>query len=240
MILLLAGQALAVDADTLLARVAEVASHRELRRAEHAPSFSEDDYRRAADGRVVTGVMPVDGHKAKVGYGLAVLDVGVEALWGGINSELHHGELVPISHVELVGGSECADGRKVLMVLPLPWIKDRYWVNENAYNAPLAAATAGSVRELSWSSVADPAAETMTQAGRDAIDGLVAVGFNRGAWLLIGLDAGHTLVEYHSWVDPGGSVPLGPASLFATSGIEDTFEAMERYASGTPFCGGAQ
>ena len=45
------------------------------------------------------------------------------------------------------------------------------------------------------------------------------------------LDEQHTLAEYHSWVDPGGSIPAGPASQFATGSIEDTFAQMERFAN---------
>lgn len=231
-------EAQAIDADTVVARVAETRPFRSNLASSQRPSFTEDDYRRAAAGHKVTGVLRVEGHTAKVGYGLTVLDVGIDALWAGINSETAHLGLLPMSHVEIVSGTPCADGREVLMVLPLPVVTDRFWINRNSYNGALSRASGGQMRELAWSSVADPANRAMSAAGRSATDGLVPIGFNRGAWLLVSLDATHTLVEYHSWVDPGGSVPAGAASMFATSGIEDTFDAMERYAQGAPLCAG--
>lgn len=220
----------AYDADALLARVAEVAPLRTQRMTERAPKLTEAEYRKVAEGAVVTGVLKIEGHAAKLGYGVGVLDVGIDALWAGLNDETRHGDLSALSHVEVVSGAACADRRKVLMVLPLPMIADRFWVNENRYNSTLASASGGRVRELVWSSVADPASAVTSAPGKAAIDGLVPVGFNKGAWLLVALDDGHTLAEFTSWVDPGGSVPTGAASMFATAGIEDTFTSMATYA----------
>jgi hypothetical protein len=148
----------------------------------------------------------------------------------GATWKTRHGDILPLSHTEVVSGELCKNGREVLMVLPLPIITDRYWINQNAYNVGLEAATGGKMRELAWSSIDDPASHTMSETARAATSGLVPVEYSRGAWFLIELDSNHTLAEYHSWVDPGGSVPASGASLFATSGIEDTFRAMEDYA----------
>lgn len=230
MLLLLTALAQAVDADALLARVDEIAPLRTHRRTAQAPSFTADDYRRAASGRVVTGLFPVEGHAAKVAWGLAVVDVGIEALWAGINSEQDQLDLLPVTRIELVGGRECESGREVLFVLPVPVITDRWWINRNTYNAPLADASGGAVREFLWESLSDPSSHAMSEAARAEVEGLVPLSFNRGAYFLVALDPGHTLVEYHSWVDPGGRVPAGAASMFATSGIEDTIEAMRTYA----------
>lgn len=224
------GTAAAFDGDAVVQRVSEVAPLRSQRLGDVAPSFTETQYRAAAAGEVVTGVFAVEGNSAKVGYGLGVLDVGIDALWAGLNDETKHTGLSPISFVEVVEGKVCADKRHVLMVLPLPMISDRFWVNENAYNAAIAAASSGAVRELAWNSLSDPASHAMSADAKAAVSGLTPVSFNRGAWLLIALDDTHTLAEYHSWVDPGGYVPASGASMFATSGISDTFEAMETFA----------
>lgn len=225
--------ALAFDADALLARVHEVAELRAGRLAAQTPSISDDDYRKAATS-VVTGVQKIEGHAAKLGWGVGVVDVGIDAFWAALNDETRHGELSALAHVELVAGAACADRRKVLMVLPLPMIADRYWVNENRYNPALQASSGGRMRELVWTSVADPASEPLSAAGKAAIDGLVPVAFNRGAWLLIAVDDGHTLAEFTSWVDPGGSIPASGASMFATAGIVDTFANMASYARRSP------
>ena len=194
------------------------------------PALGPSAYAEAAAGKVAVGIDKVDGHAARLGWGVGVIDAPIGAVWAGINDETRHGDLLPLSHVELLSGSPCADRRTALMVLPLPVVADRYWVNENRYATKLATASNGSVRELVWSSVDDPAARVTSEAGTAAIAGLVPMTFNRGAWLLIALPEGKTLAEYHSWVDPGGSVPAGAASAFATAGIVDTFKAMETYA----------
>lgn len=222
--------ALAYDADALLQRVAETRDLRAQRASAVAPSLTEKHYRAAAAGEISTGVEKVPGHAAKLGYGVGVLDVGVEALWAALNDETRHGDLTQLDHVELVSGQPCKDGRKVLMVLPLPLITDRFWVNTNRYTTALASASAGQVRELTWQSVGDPASEPLSTVGKAKVEGLVPIGFNRGSWFLVALDDTHTLAEFTSWVDPGGSLPTGAASMFATSGIEDTFAAMETYA----------
>ncbi len=104
-----------------------------------------------------------------------MFDAPIDAVWNALDDELHLGELVPLSHVELVSGSACADGRKVLMVLPLPIISDRYRVNTNRYATKLAAESEGQLRELVRDSVADPSAEALSAQGRAAVDGLVLV-----------------------------------------------------------------
>lgn len=194
------------------------------------PQITAADYASAAKGKVATGIHKVGDHAAKLGYGVGVVDVPIAVLWAALNDDIHHTDLLPLSHIELVSGTPCASGRKVLMVLPLPLLADRYWVNDTRFATALSEASEGQVRELVWSSVADPAAEPLSAEGQAAIDGLVPMTFNKGAWLLTALDEGHTLAEYHSWVDPGGSIPAGAASAFATSGIVDTFAAMSTYA----------
>jgi len=226
------------DADALVAKVAETRVHRSHRLDGPLPTFSDDDYRKAARGKVVTGLLRVDGESNRVGYGMAVMDVGIDALWAGINSETQHIDLLPVDHIEVHDGSACADGRSVLMTASIPLITDRWWITTNTYNTALSEASGGAMRELGWASPANFSAQTLSPTAQSATDGLVPIGFSKGAWFLVALDSGHTLVEYHSWVDPGGRVPGSAASMFATAGIEDTFEAMETYAQGSPYCTG--
>lgn len=236
MLLFIAATALAYDADTLLERVAQTESFRSHRIEGPLPTFSSDDYRKAAEGKVVTGLFRVEGSSNKVGYGIGVLDVGIDQLWAGINSETQHVDLLPVDYIEVIEGSPCADHRKVLMTASVPLITDRWWITQNTYNTAIHEASGGVMRELAWASPTDFANTTLTTAAQTATDGLVAIGFSRGAWFLVALDDTHTLVEYHTWVDPGGRVPSGAASMFASAGIEDTFEAMETYAQGTAYC----
>lgn len=234
MLLSLSLTALAYDTDALSERLEQIEPLRDQRIASISPAIPDRAYRTAAAGRIATGVSRIEGDGPKLGWGVGILEVGIDALWAGLNDETHFGDLVPLSHTEIVRGLPCADQRLVLMVLPLPVVADRWWINQNRYNLELQASTGGQVRELSWRSVSDPEQHDLSEEARAAVEGRVPVEFNHGAWFLVALDDDHTLAEYHSWVDPGGSIPAKGASLFAASGISDTFEAMERHARRRP------
>ena len=219
--------------DRVLARVAEV---RELglRMSDSAPTVPADSWQAAATGTIVTGVQEVPGHKARIGWGIAVVDVPIDRMWAALNEELHHKEILGLSHVEVVRGRACEDQRQVLMVLPLPVVSDRWWVVENRYNTALASSSDGRVREMTWSRVPVSDRVDLSESARAAIAGSVEVTFNRGAWLLAELSPMQTLAEYHSWSDPGGSIPPGPASRFASRTIDATIHRLALYAQRQP------
>lgn len=228
-LVLLCGSAQAYDPDVLLQRVESVSTLREQRLLSVTPSLSEKSYREAAAGKVATGVDKVEGHAARIGWGVGIIEASIDDLWAGINDETRHADLSPMSLVKVIRGKPCADRRIVLMVLPLPLFTDRYLVHDNWLNHALHDASGGQVRELVWRSLPTPD-DLVVSPDTEAIDGLVRIEFSEGAWFLVALDPGHTLAEYHSWVDPAGALPTRAATLFASRGIRDTFAAMERYA----------
>ena len=227
------GRARAGSDAAVLERVGEV--HRlGLRTGDTAPTVPMDSWKAAASGAIVTGVHRVSGHRASMGWGIAVVDVPIDRMWAALNEELHHKELLGLSHVEVVRGEACANRRRVLMVLPLPVVSDRWWVVENRFNTRLAAASEGRVRELTWGRVAIEDEDALSDSARQAIAESVEVTFNQGAWLLAELGPTKTLAEYHSWSDPGGSLPAGPASRFASRTIDATIQRLVRYAKEQP------
>ena len=73
----------------ILERVAEV--HRlGLRTGDTAPTAPMDSWKSAASGTIVTGVHRVSGHRASMGWGIAVVDVPMDRMWAALNEELHH------------------------------------------------------------------------------------------------------------------------------------------------------
>ena len=206
---------------------ASTSSYREYRLQSVLPKIPRTAYEKAANGIVQTGIMPVKGYTAQIGWGVGVIPVNIRHLFSSINEEEKHVSLTAVSHTEIVEGSPCADGRKVLMVLPLPVISDRWWITNQYTNLQIRQQSNGRVAELVWKEVTD---WTMTGGRKEKLQDAVQVKFTRGSWLLIALDENHTLAEYHSWVDPGGFIPAGPASSFATGSIADTFRQMEHYA----------
>ena len=221
-----------VDPALITARLAAAAPLRSARLVRQPPNIPASAWARAAQGSVITGTDDRSG--VKLGWGVGVFDVPIDTLWAALNDELRQGELLGLGHVELTAGAPCADRRHVMMLLPLPVVSDRWWVVENRYATRLAAESGNTMRELSWTEVADPAAERLSPAARAAVADAVPVASNHGAWLLISLDATHTLAEYHARSDPGGELPAGAAAAFATSTIASTFEKIHRYAQTTP------
>lgn len=193
-----------------------------MRMATEAPHVPDGAYDRARDGKVVTGLDDVPGSRLRKAWGVAVVPVSIDAMWAAINDNASKTRLTKIRHVELLEGTPCTDDRLVFQYLDVRWLTDRWWVVRQRWNTSLWQRSEGRVRELFWRSeeVALPAgANRWAQGG-------IPLPFTEGAWMLVDLGEGRTLVEYFSWSDPGGAIPARLASRFAAGGIEDTLEAM--------------
>ena len=200
---------------------------REYRLLKRNPKIPPEAYLKAAQGQIATGISAVEGYASKIGWGIGVIPVSMRHLFASINEEQRHTAFTAVSHTSIVAGEPCSDGRMVFMILPLPVISDRWWVTHQYTNAKIRQRSKGKVAELVWQEATEWKASAEHKI---AIKDAVQVRFTRGSWLLIALDDNHTLAEYHSWVDPGGSIPVGPASSFASGSIVDTFQQMETFA----------
>lgn len=219
--------AFAVDADALEARLAEIQPLRELRIQRSAPAVSSSDVRKAAGGTVVTGLISSNtGSKA---YGVAVVDVGIGRFWAALNDETRHPGYTATAYSELISGRVCQSGRRVLQYLPVPMLSDRWWIGIITTNSKLMSQSGGSVREASFASSTDPT-EVTSEAGQKMIANGTPLGFSKGGWFMVAVDDRHTYVEYYLHTDPGGRIPGGMASMFATKGVRQNIEAMTRYA----------
>lgn len=214
--------------DAVLAAVLASAPYRADRHDSGVPPVPEEAYRTAAGGTVATGLVEVPGVAARKAYGVGLIDVDIASLWAGLNDETHHPGYTSTGYSELLSGAPCASGRHVLQFLPVPMVSDRWWITILTANEKIGAASGGSVRELWWTSSTD-ATEVKSERGKQAIADGIPVAFTKGAWLLLSVDATHTLVEYYVWSDPGGSVPAGAASWFAAGGVTDTLDAIARF-----------
>ncbi|MEZ4241651.1 MAG: hypothetical protein R3F59_36990 [Myxococcota bacterium] len=225
--------AAAVTPEALEARVAEVAPQRQLRIVA-GPTPSEADLRKAAEGAVVTSLLPSQsGSRA---YGVAVVPMPISKFWSALNDETRHPGYTAIGYSELVQGRPCASGRHVLQFLPVPMLSDRWWIGILTKNSKLSQATGGAVRELAWSSSVDPS-EVTTESGKKILAQAEPIGFSKGAWFLVAVGERETYVEYYLNSDPGGSIPSSIASRFATRGVRETIAAIQRFArEANPAC----
>lgn len=221
--------ALALDPTLVRTRLDETSALRAQRLFKSAPAIPASAYERAAAGEVVSGVVSTSG-KIPMTWAVGILDVGIDDLWAALNDETRHPGITPLSYAAVLKGRACADDRWAMMVMPIPVLDDRWMINHNRFNAAVAGASGGRVRELTWEAAPDPAAFALPEEARPLVEDAVYVKVNRGAWWLVALDDGRTLAEYASATDPGGAVPAGPATSFAAGSIDQTYAAMERYA----------
>ena len=107
------------DAHKLQQRLENTARIRRLRYASTPPQIPLKAYEKAAKGYVATGIQEQAKHDAKQGWGVAVFPLPIQQLWSGINDELKHTGLTPVSHTEILVGKPCAASRIILMILPI-------------------------------------------------------------------------------------------------------------------------
>jgi hypothetical protein len=229
-----AGAHAAVAADDVATRLEAVMAYRQMRITKSAPDIPASAYAKAADGTVATGLVDVEGHKARKAWGVGIVEVPIERVWAAVNDDRSKVEWTKLGHLELISGDYCAAERRVFQYLPVTLLADRWWVVDQTMNTALESASAGTMREVRWKSVGGDLG--LTGAAAEWAARGIPVGFTEGSWLLVDLGDGHTLIEYYAWSDPGGSVPARLASTFAAGGINDTILAMANLARKGPTC----
>lgn len=228
------------DYSEIEAHIIKNEEYRKLRYLKFYPEYPTSGYQKAATGQVATGLIPVKDYKTQIVWGIAVFDININTLYAGLNEELKHISTTPIDYTTILKGAACSNNRQVLMHLPVPLLSDRWWVVTHNTNPRIRAKSQGNVLELTWDGVEDVETLILDEETKNIVDGSVYVSFNKGGWFFIKLDETHTLAEYFSWSNPGGSIPdymLSYVSSFTESSIEDTFIAMETYAkNNVPDC----
>lgn len=220
---------------TMQARLDAVAPLHELRHSTIHPTITRAVLETLGAGDVATGLKPVDGKSAKIAWGVKLIEVPIRALFSAVNDDLNKPQHSKLSHVRVLQGSYCDPRRLTFQFLPVPLVNDRWWVVEQKRNTALAAASGGSVRELTW--VRQRQGEPLLDAtARSIASGGVEAEENDGGWWLLALDAKTTLIQFWALSDPGGSVPAGLVSPFASRSIRETFGEMEALARKGPAC----
>ena len=170
------------------------------------------------------------GHQAKLGWGVGIFKADINDFWATINNGDRHAQKTPVDYAQVVSGVACMDQRRLFMTLPLPLIADRWWVVQTSTNPRVRKNSSGHVREMSWKN--EPHAETyLTPQLIARTRNKIQVTFIRGAWVLIELEPGYVLGEYHTWSEAGGDLPEGLAAPFLSNSIVKTMRVMERMAN---------
>ncbi len=231
----LMGAAFAFTPDEIQARLTAVAPLAPLRLSTRHPPISAETVATLRDGHIETGLASVQGKKAKIAWGVAVVKVSMAKLFSAVNDDRNKTAYSKLSVVTLLEGDYCGARRLAFQFLPVPWVSDRWWVVEQRRNTVLSERSEGKVRELVWVKQADGAEHLDAASAAIAAKGIQAAE-NDGGWWLLSLDDDTTLLQFWALSDPGGSVPAGLASQFAGGSIRDTIGRMESLARKGPSC----
>jgi hypothetical protein len=225
----------ATNPDALLA---DLKRWQPLRSSTTAPDIPRHVYQAALDGEITSGIEIVEDIKAAKAYGVAVFDIPIETFWKAIADEDHHANALPITRSMTIDGRRRSPDHTIFQYMDIPILSDRWWVVRIQYNGGLYTASKHRAWELVWEDrLKEPAMRSKIAPALIA-DGM-PIAWTKGAWLLVDLGQGRTLVEYHTWSDPGGSVPPGPASRFAAGEVKSNLRSIRTFAKNhTPTCSG--
>ncbi len=225
--------AFAVPPATLDARLLEAEQLREQRLLRERWRPSAETYAAALKGELVTGIEGDEGPRRV--WVVAVLDVPLPRFWAAINDDRSKVQFTRLDYLALVEGQFCGAHRKTFQYAGGGMLSDRWYVLDQRMNTSLSAASEGRVRELMWRSVADVDALLKPEVKTWADQGL-QVPFTEGAWYLIDLGDGRTLVEYSSRTDPGGWVSNGIGAAAGEATLGENLKSLERLANAGPSC----
>ena len=229
------GMASGAPVDTLMNDLSTWKTHRT---SGTAPNIPRADYQAALNGEIVTGIEVIEDIKAAKGYGIVAVDLPIDTLWKAIADEDHHAGQLPVSHSRTIDGKPRSIDHTIFQYIEVPILTDRWWLVRIRYNNNLYTATGGRAWELWWS---DRIKETALRSRLDPslLEDGMPIAWSKGAWLLVDLGGGKTLIEYHTWSDPGGNVPVGPATRFAAGEVKSTLQGIAAFArKHTPTCSG--
>lgn len=206
-------------AGAIIDAIDSLSPYRGERLSKDAPTILESAYQTVEAGHIATGVEFDDGIVAGKGWAVAVLDQPVETVWMAVNDENAYAGKFGLTASSVIAGPAHGSGRFLFQYLDLPIISDRWWISLEKFNSTLYEASHAKMWEMSWTDATDPGRLAGTP-WVDAAAGAVPVAWTKGAWMLVPLDDRRTLVEYFVWTDPGGHLPAGPASRFASGALD--------------------
>lgn len=233
----------ATTPEVLLAEVKSSYEHRKLLLAEKRPVISDAQYLQAIGGEPVSGITIHEGMDAGQGWGVTVFEKPVENIWVALTNEEDLDGKMDLDVSAVIEGPEYGHGRLIFQSLDLPRpISDRYWLTRISHGQAAYTASGGALWELSWVDENKTASLAGTPYASYEKKG-TPLDWTKGAWLLVPLSNGSTLVEYFIWSDPGGFIPPALASKFAPSQVLSAFEGMEAVVAehmGQPFPVGSE
>lgn len=218
--------AFAATSDRLLEEVKSVEEARARLVFKDRPTITDEQYLRALDGRIVTGLFINKKGKTGQGWGVTVYPEPVQRIWAALTNEEDMDGKMSLEHSAVLEGPEHGHGRVVFQSLDLPRpLSDRWWVTRVSHGVDAYRASAGKLWEVSWVDENKTYSLANTEFAAYG-ERATPLEWTTGSWLMIPLSNGHTLVEYTVSTDPGGRIPAAFASRFAPSQVETAMEEL--------------
>jgi hypothetical protein len=211
--------------DEVRAQIADAGLERAARTARFSTPPPRKLYDKAA-GQVGELVIDRDGQK---GFGVVLVELPVEVLWRAINDEDAHDTpgYLPLSRSEIAGGTPRGTARRVFQAGEKMGL-GRWWLTETTMSGALYEASGARLWETAWE--ADTEALQQKRAPVDDPPDLSPIEWTRGAWLLVPLGDGCTLLEHFTWSEPGGFVGLVQGMVLGRA-LRESVEGMVRLAA---------
>lgn len=228
----------AASIDEMLSYIQSLDTVRSKRVYQNIPLFSKEEYRRTLGGECVIKRWEVeDGEKA--GGLIKVMDLPAWKVWTIIVDRSHYKSIFPeMKESAILKRVEASTVSYHYIDVPIPFVADRQQVLVSTTNTELWEKSGGKMAEYYWRQD-DSALELIgtgvkqrliQEVSPGKIKEAVVVKKNEGAWLLIPLPDGRTLVEGYAISDPGGSIPKSLVDLLKpTDSLKDTINLMERW-----------
>jgi hypothetical protein len=215
----------------LLAEVRATDAHRDHLVFKARPSITDSQYLEALGGTPVSGIFIEEGKKEGQGWGITVFDHPVERVWAAIIHEEAMDGKFSLGISTIIEGQAFRSGRLIFQTLELPRpLSDRYWVTRATHGSEAFAESGGALWEVSWQDVNKEFSLSGTPYAQYE-ENSTPVEWTLGAWLLVPLSNGKTLVEYVVSSSPGGRIPPALAARFAPGQVLQTLDGMEKFVT---------
>jgi hypothetical protein len=218
----------AATPEELLGEIRSLDAHRGHLVFKARPNITDAQYLEALSGTPVSGIFIDEGQEQGQGWGLTVFNHPVEKVWAAIVHEEAMDGKFSLGVSTILQGQPFQNGRLIFQTLELPRpFSDRYWITRATHGSEAYRASGGSLWEVAWEDVKDVSLRGTPYASYEE-EG-TPVEWTVGAWLLVPLSDGTTLVEYVVSSAPGGRVPASLAARFAPGQVLQTLEGMQKF-----------
>ena len=181
--------------EELLAEIRASDDHRQHLVFKARPDITDAQYLEALSGTAVSGIFIDEGQEEGQGWGIRVFNHPVEKVWAAIVHEEAMDGKFSLGVSTILDERPFQNGRLIFQTLELPRpFSDRYWITRATHGAQAYTASGGALWEVAWQDVKDVSLKGTPYASYEE-EG-TPVEWTVGAWLLVPLSNGTTLVEY--------------------------------------------